>query len=123
MYKNLVDGCLPIRGINFLATAMYVYNNIHSKCHTNIKFEKNERIDGPDLRNSNEYRPSCSRTSIGQKSITSYGIKIFNNIPEEIRNMKNPASFKATLKIHLKNDEFISSCFSGNFLKSISRYT
>jgi hypothetical protein len=119
MYEKHVENCLPIRGLNFLSTATYVYNNIHKKCLSNIDFERsiNEEYE---LRNNNDLRPMRCRTNYGQKSITTYGIKVFNSIPDSIQLMRTTASFKTSLKLHLKKEDFLSQCFSGHFLKYFS---
>jgi hypothetical protein len=118
MYDKYVENCLPIRGLNYLNTASYVYNNIHKKCLSNIVFERslNEEYE---LRSNEELKPARYKTNYGQKSITTYGVKVFNSIPDSVQQMKTTASFKRSLKLYLKTDQFLSRCFTGHYLRDI----
>jgi hypothetical protein len=118
MYDKYVENCLPIRGLNYLNTACYVYNNIHKKCLSNIVFERSSNEDY-ELRSNGELKPARCKTNYGQKSITTYGIKVFNSIPDSVQQMKTTASFKRSLKLHLKNGNFLSQCFTGHYLRDI----
>lgn len=111
MYMNHVENALPIRAINYFCAASFIHNCIHHNMHTNTIFEKapaNTRC----LRRSNVLRPSSARINYGKKRITFFGVKFYNQIPNEIQKINDTYRFKRKLKKHIKNEGFITECFS-----------
>jgi len=116
MYSHLVENCLPIRAINFLMAASFLFKNLHGNIQSNIRFPFVQNRRGRSS-NQRELQYFPSRTHYGHKSITSMGVKIFNSIPVEIKNLKHSAAFKWALRCHIRNEDFLSSCFSNEFLQ------
>lgn len=116
MYSHSTENCLPIRGLNYILTATYIYRNIHGKIHSNINFPRITNRRGRS-RHLNEIQETMSRTNYGHKSITSQGVKIFNSIPTDLKELKHPACFKWALRCHIRNESFMSNCFSNEYLK------
>ena len=116
MYAHLVQNCLPIRAINFVNTATYIYNNLNQKIHTNIAFDK--YIISSRTRRAGELKKSESKTNYGQKNIRSLGVTIYNRIPQEIKFLPHMHAFKWALKCHIRNEEMMQMCFSGEYLKT-----
>jgi len=65
MYTHQVQNCLPVRAINFVISATYLYNNLSKKIHTNIVFSK--VTSSSRTRKAGELIRSQSRTNYGQK--------------------------------------------------------
>jgi hypothetical protein len=116
MYSHHVENCLPIRGINYLLTSTYIYKNLHGNILSNIKLSKTINRRGRSSQ-QNEIQCSSSNSHYGHKSITSFGVKIFNNLPTDLKNLKHPAAFKWALRCHLRKESFLSSCFSNDYLR------
>lgn len=116
MYTHKVENCLPIRAICYLNAATYIYKNVKNICLTNIVLQERSQ-KRRELRNKNIIESSNANTKYGKKSITAFGVKIYNGIPDDIKQLKNPAQFKWALKAHLRNEDFIKSCLTGDFLK------
>jgi hypothetical protein len=116
MYTHLVENCLPLRALHYVSTAGYIYSNVNKCIHTNIVIERSHTRG----RNARQLQPSISRNNYGKKNITSIGVNIFNNIPNDIRTLKTPQVFKWALKCHIRNEEFISNCFNNNYFQIIN---
>jgi hypothetical protein len=116
MYTHKTENCLPIRGLNFMLTATYIYKNIHGHTHSNIKFTHNSNRRGRSSQHK-ELQCTASNTHYGHKSITSFGVKVFNSLPIDLKNLKHPAAFKWALRCYIRNENFMSSCFTNDYLK------
>lgn len=115
MYTHKVESHLPIRGLTVLNTATYMYKNQHGLTHSNIQFTQSRETHKRILRNSNDLRPSSARTNYGLKSIESFGPKVFNKVPANIKKSAHQHQFTWSLRCHLRNETFISSCFNASF--------
>ena len=63
------------------------------------------------------YLTYSSNLSLYQKEVYSIGIKVFNSLPQGIKNLSgNPETFKSALKnyLHAHSFYFIDECFSVN---------
>jgi hypothetical protein len=116
MYTHLVENCLPLRALHYVSTASYIYSNLNKSIHTNVVIESS-RTRG---RNARQLQPSIARTNYGKKNITTIGVNIFNSIPNDIRSLKTSQVFKWALKCHIRNEEFISTCFNNNYFQNIN---
>ena len=116
MYHHQVENHLPIRGTCLLHIATYVYNNLHALIHSNLIFSTSNDIH-PErtLRNSNLLRPALSKSNYGSRAMSSVGPVVFNKIPTMISTSRHQHAFKWTLRCHLRNETFISSCFDSSF--------
>jgi hypothetical protein len=119
MYTHLVENCLPIRAIHYINTACYIYGNIHKNIHTNIPIEKSVTRG----RSAARLRPVIGKTNYGKKDILSFGINIFNSIPNDIKTLKTLSSFKWALKCHIRNETFMSKCFDSSYFKEFGNFT
>lgn len=119
MYTHHVENHLPIRGICFLNTAAYVFNTLHQNTHSNISFIAAASTHQSRLRNSSNLRPAIHKTSYGAKSIESFGAKLYNSIPDDIKKSRHQYAFKWTLKCHLRKEAFVRSCFDPTFFDLI----
>lgn len=111
MYTNLVNNFLPIRGLCYMQTAAFVYNVMHDKIHSNIKFEANII----ETRQKGDLKSRKSRTSYGRRSIQAFGPKIYNEVPSFMKNLPHVHSFKYHLKKTIKTEEYISMFLSSAF--------
>ena len=113
MFAHQVESHLPIRGCCVLNTTSYVYNVIHGNTYSNIKFA--ESSHSVNLRERGTPRPAASKTNYGAKSIEAFGPKLFNKILSDIKKSRHQHDFKWTMKCHLRNEKFITTCFNNNF--------
>ena len=115
MYTHMVESCLPIRSLFYLNSATLVYNITHLYTHSNIKFNR----VGTRSRQRDNLRPLKSRTLYGSKSFQSFGPKIFNDIPEDIKRLSHVHGFKWALRCYIRKEEFndvsLSSKFSAKY--------
>lgn len=115
MYTHRVESHLPIRGICLLNIATYMFKSLHNQTVTNIKYSTGEKIHARNLRNSTQLRPAIKRNQFGAKSIETIGPEVYNKVPEDIKRLRTQQAFKWTLKCHLRDEKFISSCFNKTF--------
>jgi hypothetical protein len=111
MYSTMVDDNLPIRGIFYKNTAGYIFKASNKMCYTNFNFDRMHTE-----RRGDYLRPIMSRTSIGRKSICAIGPRIFNDLPSDIQQSRNIYRFVKAIKVHLKNEEFLNTCFNGDMM-------
>ena len=93
LFKNLK--ILPLQSQYILLFLLFVVNN-KNRCKLNSDVHHiNTR------RNCNFHQPS-SNSSQYQNGVCSTGIKIFNNLPQSIKNLSdNPKQFKSSLKDYI----------------------
>jgi hypothetical protein len=115
MYLHDVENNLPVRGIALTNAAVYMYKALHKSTVSNFEFRRNDEFHAMTLRNSSNLRPRASRTRQGEQSIESSGPRIFNKIPQEIKDLRTPYLFRWALRCHLRNEKFIESCFNKSF--------
>lgn len=115
MYTHLVENCLPIRALNFISTGTYVFNNLHNKIHSNIIFSKSN--NPRKTRSEKGLVPSSARTNYGKKDITCFGIKVFNSLPSDIRQLNHTKKFKWVAQCYIREENFMEMCLSSDYLK------
>lgn len=116
MYTHKTENCRPIRALNLLLTATYIHKCLNGFSHSNIKYTYTSHRRGRSS-NNKELQISTSKTNYGHKSITSMGIKLYNSLPTDLKELKSPATFKWALRCHIRNESFMTSCFSNEYLK------
>jgi hypothetical protein len=117
MYLHQVENHLPLRGICLINTATFVYKATHKATITNLTFKQASEVHQRNLRNSAALRSTPSRTRLGGQSLNVVGPKIYNKIPSPIKDLKTPGSFRWALRIHLRNENFLKSCFDQSFFE------
>lgn len=115
MYTHLIQDCLPIRAINFVNTATFIYSNLSHQIHSNIVFNKNPY--NKRSRNAGRLLKALSNSNYGLKRITSFGVSIYNEVPDRIKSLPHMHAFKWALKSHIRNEEMMSLFLSADFLK------
>lgn len=115
MYLHRVENHLPIRGLCVLNTAVFIYKAIHHQTHTNLRFVNANYSHNICLRNSSSLRPQLSKTKVSSLGIMTVGPQVFNKIPEPIKSLRTPFIFRWALRCHLRQHDFISSCFDKTF--------
>lgn len=115
MYLHKVENHLPVRGICLMNIATYMYKAIHSKTVSNLAFIRTSDLYSHNLRNQSSLRPVRKRTTYGARAIEIVGPEIFNRVPESIKNLRTPHSFRWALRCHLRKEEFIKTCFDSSF--------
>lgn len=116
MYTHKVKNNLPIRGQFIVSTAIYIYNVLHRNTRSNILVNTAEDIHRHTTRASQSIRPAQATNNYGLKSMLTFGPKVYNKIPADIKRSKHQHAFKWVLKCHLRSENFISKCFEKDFL-------
>jgi hypothetical protein len=113
MYKDLAqDNILPIRAMNFLNTASFVFSCRNRSIHTNLIFESNK-----GSRTRMNLRVIAAKSKFGKKDIHNFGVNVFNYLPLQIRKAVHIHSFKFHVKQFLSDEKFLSQCFDNGYLK------
>ena len=117
MYTHLVQNCLPVRAINYVNSATFVYNNLSRKIHSNIVFDK--IAASSRTRRTSGLRKPLSKSNYGKKRIMSVGASIFNEIPQDLKNLPQMHAFKWALRCYIRNEDMMSVFLSANYLKKL----
>ena len=112
MYTHEVENCLSIRALLYLNTATIVYNIIHKNIHSNITFT---RIVTRNTRRKNQLHPQKARTSYGSRCLLTFGPKMFNDVPDDIKKLPHSNAFKWALRCQIRNETFSKMCLSSEF--------
>lgn len=114
MFKSIInDRILPIRAMNFLSTASFMFLCQKNAIHSNFEFERNiGRRSGKALRSS------ATKNNYGKKDIHHFGVNIYNSLPTETRNAIHIHAFKFLVRQYVASDDFLSCCFDNGYLKS-----
>jgi hypothetical protein len=112
MYKEHVEGHLPIRGLFFTKTAGFVFKVSKGLIYSNIKIERART----GSRNKSYLRPTITRTVKAAKTVTSIGPRIYNSLPDDVKRSYHFAGFRYAIKQFMQQEKNIESCFSGGFL-------
>lgn len=117
MFQHQVESHLPIRGIVALNTATFMFKALHNMTTTNLHFVKAGDCHERKLRNSTSLRLPSRRTVFADQAIDVSGPRVFNKVPDDIKALRSPASFRWALRCHLRNQVFIESCFNKTFFE------
>lgn len=117
MYLHMVENHLPVRGICLLNLATHMYKAIHGATVSNLNLVRAADTHSHNLRNSSAFRPAAKRTRKGARAFEVVGPEIFNKIPDAIKNLRTSHAFRWALRCHLRNDDFIKTCFDNSFFK------
>lgn len=118
MYLHNVENCLPIRAMHYVNTAVFIFNIVNEKVLSNIRLHTAHTTR--TTRNSNQYKPCKFKSNFGKRMIQTLGIKIYNNVPQTIKELTSHRAFKWALKCTIRRQDFISNCFSNMYLKLFS---
>ena len=81
-------------------------NNLLPKYFYNM-FVSNNQIHGYNKRNANTFRNPFCRTKLIQFSLRFQGPKLYNSLPEKVKNIASVSIFVSRLKTFLHSDYFI----------------
>ena len=70
-------------------------------------FVSNNQIHGYNKRNANTFRNPFCRTKLIQFSLRFQGPKLYNSLPEKVKNIASVSIFVSRLKTFLRSDYFI----------------
>jgi len=112
MYSHKVENCLSIRALFYLNTAVLIYNITHKRIHSNIVFTKSGT---KATRQYNSLYPQKARTYYGRRCLLTFGPKIFNDAPDDIKRLPHTQAFKWALRCYIRNENFSSVCLSSDF--------
>jgi hypothetical protein len=115
MYTHRAENLRPIRCMHFIRTACLIYQIVHKAVHSNIHLE-GKPITRTNKSNLNLVK-TPAKTNNGLNTLKNIGVEIFNYIPDEIKRLPHVRAFKWALSCHLRNEEFLSLCFSNGYLR------
>lgn len=94
---------LPLRLASIFETIFLVYKIIHGKIHHNFELVQTREIHSHHTRNTNDFRLYRFRTQMGAQSILANGLRLFNDLPEFLKDDMPISRFKKLLKSHIWN--------------------
>jgi len=101
---------LPLQSQYMLSFLLFAVNNKN-------KLPLNSNIYSASTRQKCNFRQPSSHLLLYQKGVCSTGIKVFDTLPQNIKNLiDNPKQFKSTLKnyLHAHSLYFMDKYFNGN---------
>ena len=81
----------------------YIFSVTHKQKHSNINLITNNNIYNHNTRQTNHLSLANIKSNYGKKSVYFQGIKVYNNLPEDLKNIQFLSKFKDRLKKHLLN--------------------
>lgn len=105
LYADAPESVLPIRGLHMQQTLVHMWNMLkENTTHHNLEFEiiDSERV----TRQNGDIRITRSNTELCRNRLTYIGSKMFNELPENLKEASSKAIFKKLLRIHIKNNLF-----------------
>lgn len=101
LYSDNSHNILPIKGLCELQTVMFVHDTLHKTgFHHNVHMPSVSH--GHFTRHANHLHLSRAFTTTGQKRISIIGPKLYNELPNELKQIANRRNFKIKLKQHYK---------------------
>lgn len=95
------DSILPIEKFNKFCTLLFIYKIKNKLIKNNVELDLNENTY--QTRQISNFVINFFRTSIGQKNIFCEGVKLFNTLPDVLKNSTRISNFKSNVKLHLNN--------------------
>lgn len=109
MYTS--NNILPIRGLCYQRTAIFVHASLNNYTLSTFNFiTKNQK------RNRKIIEPYLAHNRYGDRCMMSFGVKIFNKLPKEIRESKKRIEFKNLLNSFLFQSGLLPKFFDRIFL-------
>lgn len=105
LYKDAPKSVLPIRGLHMQQTLVHMWNMLkEDNTHHNLEFEiiNSERV----TRQNGDIRIARPNTEFCKNRLTYIGSKLFNNLPDNLKEASSKYVFKKNLRIHIKNNLF-----------------
>lgn len=101
LYSDNSHNILPIQSLCNLQTVIFVHDTLHSNnFHHNIHMASHSHVY--HTRRANNLRLSRALTTFGQKRISIIGPKLYNLLPQELKQISNRDVFKLKAKQHFK---------------------
>lgn len=76
----------------------YIFSVVNRQKHSSLVFINNNNLHVHNTRQTNNLALINIRSNYGKKSVYFQGIKIYNNLPERLKLLRNIVKFKAELK-------------------------
>lgn len=92
---------LALNNLNKFEIMIYLYKVQHGLIKCNIPLIRVSTVHTQRTRQQNNIYQVLSRTSMAQNSVFQRGIRLFNNLPIEIKLARSLSSFKNRLRSHL----------------------
>ena len=94
---------LSVEKINTYDRAIMVHKILRKRCPQNLKgkLTRRNQISKYETRRMHDFQIPKPRLELSKRSFTYVGAKIWNDIPNAIRNVESTHLFKHKMKIHL----------------------
>jgi hypothetical protein len=115
LFSDVVPAILPIYGLLFLSTVSYVHKMKAGLVDVNIPMETNAR----QSRYFGDIITTSFKTNSGKRSITYFGYKLFNRLPNNLKAQMSHQTFKSRVKkyLHTKIGSILSCTTSMQLLE------
>ena len=80
-----------------------MFKIVHDKIHHTFDLVQARQIHDHQTRNATDFRIFKFKTQMGAQSILAKGMRMFNELPNELKIDMLPARFKTLLKQHIWN--------------------
>lgn len=86
-------------------TCTLIYKILNNKIHTVLTFQKKSQTQRMKLRNANHLVSRAPRTKFGSKNIQFEGVRMYNQLPIEIKEANSLGTFKRKLKSYILENQ------------------
>lgn len=101
LYIEAPETVLPVRGLHMQQTLTHMRNMLKDDAtHHNLDFE----IIVSVTRQNGDIRIARSNTELCKKRLTYVGSKLFNDLPDHLKEETSKQVFKKNLRLHIKNN-------------------
>lgn len=101
LYQQVAKNVLPVKGLGVFQVCTFVHKHLKGELHSNVKFERHSTHHRTRRNATSNLKSSKARTSHGATSVMCQGPRLYNMIPEDIRQTDSTQLFKSKLKTHL----------------------
>lgn len=101
LYIDAPETVLPVRGLHMQQTLVHMWNMLKDDAtHHNLEFE----IINSMTRQNGDIRIPRSNTELCKNRVTYVGSKLFNELPNDLKELNSKVVFKKNLRRHIKNN-------------------
>ena len=94
---------LLLRVAAMYETIFLTFKIVHNKIHHSFKLIQARQVHEHHTRNAADFRLFKFRTQVGSQSILAKGLRLFNELPTELKRDMSLSGFKNLLKTHIWN--------------------
>lgn len=85
---------MSVKQLYTYSTCLLIRKILHKEIHSKLTFTKKKELQNYRNRNAENLITTRSRTNYGQRNISSEGVKLYNMLPLDLKNVKSLNVFK-----------------------------